>query len=98
MVVAAVAFVDVDAAGFDPGQRRPTRQLRPQSVAVEGIAAPCLAAQIGRPGLGGRGVAADTLQRTHKEPWLALAGTFDLRKVQRIDLAAGSVLVAVKPP
>jgi len=37
MVVAAVAFVDVDAAGFDLGQCRPIRQLRPQSVAVEGI-------------------------------------------------------------
>jgi hypothetical protein len=39
MVVAAVAFVDVDAAGFDLGQRRPVRQLRPQSVAVKKIAA-----------------------------------------------------------
>ena len=37
MVVAAVAFVDVDAAGFDLGQHRPVRKLRLQSVAVEGI-------------------------------------------------------------
>ena len=41
MVLAAVAFVDPDAAGFDLGQRRPVRQLWPQSVAVEKL--PCIA-------------------------------------------------------
>jgi hypothetical protein len=57
MVVAAVAFVDMDAAGFDLGQRRPVRQLRPQSVAVEKIAVQRLGVQhkLAALGLGGRG-------------------------------------------
>src|SRR5215469_18723710 len=45
VVVAAIAFVDVDATGLDPGQRFQFRDDRPQSVAVEGIAVQCLGVQ-----------------------------------------------------
>src|SRR5215471_21243377 len=37
VIVAAVAFVDVNAAGLDPGQRFQLGDHRPQSVAVERI-------------------------------------------------------------
>jgi hypothetical protein len=38
VVVAAIAFVDVDAAGLDPGQRLQLGNDRAQSVAIKGIA------------------------------------------------------------
>jgi hypothetical protein len=41
MVVAAVAFVDVDAAGFDLGQRFQLGDDRPQGAASKGL--PCSA-------------------------------------------------------
>ena len=107
MVVAVVAFIDVDAAGFDLGQRRPIRQLRPRSVAVEGIVVRRLGLQhqlaapaFARAGFWacGRESPPTPCSRTHKERWLYLAGTFDLRSVERTDLAAASVSVALKPP
>lgn len=38
VIVAAIAFVDVDATGLDPGQRLQLGDRWPQSVAVKGIA------------------------------------------------------------
>src|SRR5215472_1977990 len=82
-------------------------KLRSQSVAVEGIVVPRLGLQheLAAPrfregrllGLVGgsrrRHLAAELIRSSGS----TLAGTFDLRSVQRIDLAAASVSVAVKP-
>ena len=38
VVVAAVTFVDVDAAGLDPGQRFELGNRRSQGVAIKGVA------------------------------------------------------------
>lgn len=52
MVVAAIAFVDIDAAGLDPAQLFEFGNHRPQGVAVEGVAVQRLrGSQTGRPPL-----------------------------------------------
>jgi hypothetical protein len=45
VIVAAIAFVDVDAAGLDPGQFFEVGDDRPQGVAVERVAVQCLGVQ-----------------------------------------------------
>src|SRR5215472_6266910 len=80
MVVAAVAFIDVDALDFDLGQHRPVRKITvPECGGRRDCrAAPWLAARIGRPplsrgqafGLGGREPPPTPCSRTHKELWL----------------------------
>jgi hypothetical protein len=72
MVVTAVAFVDVDSAGFDPGQRLQFGNYRPQSVAVKGIVVQRLGMQhkLAASGLGGRGSLPTPCSRTHKVPRL----------------------------
>ena len=62
VVVAAIAFVDVNAAGLDPGQRLQLGDHRPQSVAIKGIAVQRLGVQhkLTAFGLGGR--------RHHRDP------------------------------
>src|SRR5262249_8179118 len=45
VVVAAIAFVDIDAPGLDPGQRFQLVDHWPQSVAVEGTTVQCLGVQ-----------------------------------------------------
>ena len=71
VIVAAIALVDVDAAGFDPGQFFEVGDDRPQGVAIERIAVQRFGVEheLAAPGLRrGRllglvaGVATDTLQ------------------------------------
>ena len=98
--VAAIAFVDVDAAGLDPGQRFQFGDHRSQSVAVKGIAVQCLGMQhkLAAFGFAGRGrhrhLAAELVGR----PGLPLADALDLRRVQRIDLAAALPVILQTDP
>jgi hypothetical protein len=61
VVVAAIAFVAVNATGLDPGQRFQFRDNRPQSVTIEGVAVQCLGVQYKLTAFGA-GVATDALQ------------------------------------
>ena len=45
VIVAAIAFVDMDPAGLDPGQPLELGDHRPQRVAVERVAVQCLGMQ-----------------------------------------------------
>jgi hypothetical protein len=87
VVVAAIAFVDVDAAGLDPGQRLQLRDHRSQGVAVKGIAVQPLGVQhkLAAFGFGGRGCHRHLASELVGRPSFALADAFDFRGVQRID-------------
>ena len=74
VVVAAIAFVDVDAAGLDPGQRLQLGNDRPKVWPSKGLPCSALACSTNWPPPLSRG--------------RALADPFDLGSVQRIDLGA----------
>ena len=90
MGVAAIAFIDVDTTGLNPGQRFQFGDHRPQGVAIKGVAVQCLGVQhkLTAFGLAGRGrhrhLAAELIRR----PGFALADALDLRRVLRLDLGA----------
>jgi hypothetical protein len=63
MIVAAITFVDMDAAGLDPGQRFELGDHRSQGMAVKRVAVQGLGVQHELPALGpGRRVVIETLQ------------------------------------
>jgi len=63
VIVAAIALVDMDATGLDPGQLLQLGDDRPQRVAVKRVAIQRLGVQHELPALGfSRRVAIDTLQ------------------------------------
>ena len=79
--MAAVPFVDVDAAGFDPGQRLQPGDDRPQRVAVEGGAVQRLGVEHELAALGARdwGDDTDLAAELVGRAGLTLADAFDLR-------------------
>ena len=99
-VVAAVTFVDVNAAGLDPGQRLQLGDDRPQSVAIKQIAVQGLGVQhkLAAFGFGDRGRHRDLATKLVGRPCLALADAFDLGGVQRIDLGAALPVILQTHP
>jgi hypothetical protein len=99
MVVAAVAFVDVDAAGLDPSQRFQLGDHRPQSRPSKGLPCNAFASSTNWPPLGFvAGVATDNLAtKLIRRPGFAFADAFDLRSVQRVDPRVGARGQALGP-
>ena len=100
VVVAAIAFVDMDAAGLDPGQLFELGDHRTQGVAVKRVAVQRLGVQhklaafgLGRRG-GDRHLAAELVRR----PRFAFADAFDLGGVQRINLGAALAVILKAHP
>ena len=100
VIVAAIALVDMDAAGLDAGQLLQLGDDRPQRVAVERIAVQGLGVQhelaafgLGRRG-GDRHLAAELVRR----PRFALADALHLGGVQRIDLGAALAVILEAHP
>ena len=95
VIVAAVALVDMDAAGGNAGLLLQRGDDRAQRMAIERVAVQCLGVQheLAALGLGRRGgdrhLAAELVGR----PGLAFADAFDLGRVQRIDLVAALAMV-----
>jgi hypothetical protein len=93
MVMTAIAFVDVDAAGLDPVSASSSAMTGPRVWTSKGL--PCNALAYSTFGLGGRGPPTPVLSQVQavsaefvRRPGLPLADAFDLRGVQRIDLGA----------
>ena len=100
VIVAAIALVDMDAAGFDPGQLLQLGDDRPQRVAVERIAVQRLgmeheltAFRLGRRRRD-RHLAAELVRGSG----LALADALDLGRMQRIDLRATLTMILEPHP
>ena len=89
VVVAAIAFVDVNATGFHPVQRFQLGDHRPQGMSSKGLPCSALACSTNWPPLGfGPGRHQHLTAELVRRPGFALADAFDLGDVQRIDLAA----------
>jgi hypothetical protein len=100
VVMAAIAFVDMDAAGLDPGQRFQLGNDRPQGVPVKGIAVQHLGVQHELPAfrLGGRGCHGHLAAELVRRPGFAFADAFDLGRVQRVDLGSAPPVILETHP
>jgi len=80
LVVAAVALVDVDATGLDPGQFFEINDDRPQGVSVKGVAVQRLGVQheLAALGLGCRGADRHLAAKLVGRAGFALADAFNL--------------------
>jgi hypothetical protein len=98
--VAAIAFIDVDAAGLDPGQRFQLGDHRRQSVTVERVAVQRFGVQhkLAVFGLGGRGDHRDLAAELVRRSDLALANALELGRMQGIDLGAALPVILKTHP
>ncbi len=100
MFVAAIALVDMDAAGLDTREPFQVLDHRLERVAIIGVAVQRLGverelAALGRGHrCGDRDLATELIGRSR----LALADAFDLGRVQRVDLGAALALLATLTP
>ena len=100
VVVAAIAFIDVDAPNLEARVLLDVGDSGPERMAVEGIAVKRLGVQdeLTAFGLGDGGGDRDLAAELIGRPRLALADAFDLGRVQGVDLRPSLALVLEADP